>query len=165
MVGGAKGAVIGLTVGLALGTALDATIFNFDGELSKTEFVKCLITAAGFVAGGAIGFLAGIAIAGIASLIGRKTKKAILEKRAENAKNEIEKYIKASERSFKESVNKNFDQFFESAYKAFKEIIENRQSERNNLLADFNTTSVMDKTELENDLQFVEQRKNDIRNV
>ena len=59
MVGGAKGAVIGLTVGLALGTALDATIFNFDGELSKTEFVKCLITAAGFVAGGAIGFLAG----------------------------------------------------------------------------------------------------------
>ena len=130
--------------------------------------ITAALAAAGTVAGPlgtAIGFLAGIAIAGIASLIGRKTKKAILEKRAENAKNEIEKYIKASERSFKESVNKNFDQFFESAYKAFKEIIENRQSERNNLLADFNTTSVMDKTELENDLQSVEQRKNDIRNV
>ena len=56
MIGGVPGAIIGLAAGLALGTLLDATIFNFDGELSPAELGKALIDAAGFTAGAIIGF-------------------------------------------------------------------------------------------------------------
>ena len=59
MIGGVPGAIIGLVAGLGLGVLLDSTIFNFDGELSKTELIKALIYAAGFAGGGIIGFLVG----------------------------------------------------------------------------------------------------------
>lgn len=59
MIGGVPGAIIGLVAGLGLGILLDSTIFNFDGELSKTELIKSLIYAAGFAGGAVIGFLAG----------------------------------------------------------------------------------------------------------
>lgn len=59
MIGGVPGAIIGLVAGLGLGILLDSTIFNFDGELSKTELIKALIYAAGFAGGGIIGFLVG----------------------------------------------------------------------------------------------------------
>ena len=59
MIGGVPGAIIGLVAGLGLGVLLDSTIFNFDGELSKTELAKALIYAVGFGGGAIIGFLAG----------------------------------------------------------------------------------------------------------
>ena len=59
MIGGVPGAIIGALAGLALGILLDATIFNFDGELSKEEFFKALAVAVGAVGGGVIGFMIG----------------------------------------------------------------------------------------------------------
>ena len=59
MIGGVPGAIIGALAGLSLGILLDATIFNFDGELSKEELFNALTVAIGAVGGGIIGFMIG----------------------------------------------------------------------------------------------------------
>lgn len=59
MVGGVPGAIIGLVAGLALGILADATIFNFDGKLSKDELMNALKIALGGIGGAVIGLVIG----------------------------------------------------------------------------------------------------------
>ncbi len=59
LVGGLPGVIIGALAGLALGIVLDATLFNFDGELSQEELLKCLGAALAVGAGAITGFILG----------------------------------------------------------------------------------------------------------
>lgn len=59
LLGGVKGALIGMTVGAALGVVLSSLIFDGDGKLSAQELIQTLIAALGIIAGGLIGFTLG----------------------------------------------------------------------------------------------------------
>lgn len=58
-VGGFGGAVIGMAVGAGLSVALSSVLFNEDGKMSADEVIKSLLTAAGAVVGGIVGFSVG----------------------------------------------------------------------------------------------------------
>ena len=59
LIGGLPGVIIGALAGLALGIVLDATIFNFDGELSQEELLKALGAALAVGAGAVTSFILG----------------------------------------------------------------------------------------------------------
>lgn len=77
MIGGVPGAIIGLALGLLLGCILDASIFNFDGELSTEEFFKALGAGLpvgmgliiGAATGGPLGAAIGLALGLVVSFV------------------------------------------------------------------------------------------------
>lgn len=70
-IGGVPGAIVGAFAGCALGLVFDSLLFDHDGQLSAEEILKMIITAAGALAGGIIGFsLGGVKGAAIGVLVG-----------------------------------------------------------------------------------------------
>lgn len=104
MISGVPGAIIGLVAGLALGILADATIFNFDGQLSQDELWKALKIAFFTVGGGILGLTFGPAGAVIGAAIGFALSfteitigfdsvKAKIDEWAQNVKNYFLGYI------------------------------------------------------------------------
>lgn len=58
-IGGIPGAIIGAFAGCALGLVFDSLLFDHDGQLSAEEILKMIITAAGALVGGILGFVTG----------------------------------------------------------------------------------------------------------
>ena len=71
LIGGVPGAIVGTLIGASLGVLFSSFLFDNDGVLSKEEVLKLVCTAAGALAGGALGFVVGgVAGAAIGVLVG-----------------------------------------------------------------------------------------------
>ena len=141
----------------------------FLGEVAGPAAAAALVKAgalsgsAAGPAGIAIGAVVGIAVWGVASLIGHLSKKGVVKHRGNEAKKSISPMIDEIERILKKTISERFDEISEGVIKKLNKMIEERNSQSVIIRQKISEPVInSDSLQLENDFNYVTEKIKEI---